>query len=190
MSAAIGTMTAFGSASTVPVRHPVRRNAGFGSQFGATGRATYQLLQNDNYSLHIGADAEGLIKPPTSTAGGFVRSTVFSDRPELRIDTTQILNTGTLGTVANPVTGASVMGFETAGGFGPFFCAGGILPLHGFAPEPLRPRFDGGYVQGSYTLTGEHRKYNPTPAPIPDHAGSSVLFKHGGWGAFEVGATL
>jgi len=33
-------------------------HAGFGSQFGATGRATYQLLQNDNYSLHIGADAK------------------------------------------------------------------------------------------------------------------------------------
>lgn len=164
-------------------------HAGFGSQFGATGRATYQILQNDNYSLHIGADAEGLIKPPTSTAGGFRQVTTFSDRPELRIDTTQILNTGTLGTVANPVTGANVMGLEAAGGIGPFFAQAEYFHYTVSRQNLSDLGFDGGYVQGSYTLTGEHRKYNPSTGAYtgitPDHPFS---LSSGGWGAFELGA--
>ncbi len=165
-------------------------HAGFGTQFGATGRATYQLLQNDNYSLHIGVNAEGLMKPPTSGAGGFRQVTTFSDRPELRIDTTQVLNTGTLGSLTNPVTGASVFGAELAGGLGPLFAQAEYFHYNVGRQGLSAANFDGGYVQASYTITGEHRKYNPstgaytgiTPAHPFDIAGLS----EGAWGAFEV----
>ncbi len=164
-------------------------HAGLGSQFGATGRATYQVLQSDNYSLHIGADAEGLVKPPTSGAGGFRQVTTFTDRPELRIDTTQILGTGTLGTATNPVTGASVVGLETAGGFGPLFAQAEYFHYDVSRQSLSDAKFDGGYVEASYTVTGEHRKYIPGTGAYsgitPDHPFS---MSSGQWGAFELAA--
>jgi phosphate-selective porin OprO/OprP len=162
-------------------------HAGVGQQFGAFGRVTYQVLQSDNYSFHIGADAEGLIKPPQN--GGVRSITSFSDRPELRIDTTQILNTGTIGTAANPVSGANVIGAELAGGFGPLF--GQAEYFHYNVARAGAPDldFDGGYVEASYTITGEHRRYNPsTGAYTGISPARPFSLATGGWGAFELAA--
>ena len=161
-------------------------NHAIGQQMGATGRATYQVLQNDNYSLHIGADAEGLIKP--ATVGG-VRAITLSDRPELRIDTTQILSTSQIGTAANPVSGARVLGAELAGGFGPLFGQAEYFHYTIARTGLTDLDFDGGYVEGSYTITGEHRKYNPSTGAYsgitPDHPFSLAA---GQWGGFELAA--
>jgi phosphate-selective porin OprO and OprP len=163
---------------------------GVAQQIGATQRATYQLLQNDQYSLHVGVDASELLKPETSAGTRVVTS--FSDRPELRIDPTSIINTGTLGSMANPVTGAHVVGAELAGGFGSLF--GQAEYFHyGVDRQGLSSAsFDGGYVQASYTLTGEHRKYNPSTgaytAISPDHPFDISHFTEGAWGALELGA--
>jgi phosphate-selective porin OprO/OprP len=157
-----------------------------GQQMGAFGRATYQVLQSDNYSFHVGADASGLIKP--ATVGG-VRAITLSDRPELRIDTTQILSTGQIGTAANPVSGASVTGAELAGGFGPFFSQAEYFHYNIQRTGIPALDFNGGYVEGSYTITGEHRKYNPSTGAYggitPDHPFSMAA---GQWGAFELAA--
>jgi phosphate-selective porin OprO/OprP len=161
-------------------------NHAIGQQTGAFGRATYQVLQSDKYSFHIGADASGLIKPPTT---GGVRAITLSDRPELRIDTTQILSTGQIGTVANPVSGASVVGAELAGGFGPFFSQAEYFHYNIERTGAPKLDFDGGYVEGSYTITGEHRKYNPSTGAYggitPEHPFS---LSAGQWGAFEIAA--
>jgi phosphate-selective porin OprO/OprP len=162
-------------------------HAGLGQQMGATGRATYQVLQSDNYSFHVGADAEGLIKP--QSVGGIRSITSFSDRPELRIDTTQILNTGTIGTAANPVSGANVVGAELAGGYGPLFSQAEYFHYNVQRAGAPSLNFNGGYVEGSYTITGEHRKYNPSTGAYtgitPDHPFSLTA---GQWGAFELAA--
>jgi phosphate-selective porin OprO/OprP len=157
-----------------------------GQQFGAIGRATFQALQGDNYSFHIGIDAEGLIKPPAVSG---VRAITLSDRPELRIDTTSILSTGQIGTIANPVTGAHVLGAEFAGGFGPLFGQAEYFHYNiGRAGLPDLD-FDGGYIETSYTVTGEHRKYIPAAGAyagiVPDHPFS---FGAGDIGAFELAA--
>jgi phosphate-selective porin OprO/OprP len=167
-------------------------HANIAQQIGAVQRATYQILQSDRYSLHIGGNAAELLKPPTSGAGGFRVLPALSDRPELRIDTSTILGTGTLGTITNPVTGAHVLGAELAGGFGPIF---GQAEYFHYAVDRSglsTARFDGGYAQASYTLTGEHRKYNPTTGAYsgisPDHPFSLTHFTEGAWGAVELGA--
>src|SRR5258707_3180656 len=61
-------------------------------QVGGTARATYQVLQGSNYSLHVGADGEYVFKPRSSAAAAVVGgvtppipgTVTFSDRPELR----------------------------------------------------------------------------------------------------------
>jgi phosphate-selective porin OprO and OprP len=140
-----------------------------GEQYGSFGRATYQLLQTPEYSLHVGADIGALLKPPT-VAG--IPTITLSDRPELRIDPTAILSTGSLGTPANPVTGAQVYGVEGAAGWRNLFLQGEYyhidLEREGLADNG----FDGGYVEASWTITGEHRKYLPATgaysAIVPD----------------------
>ena len=74
-------------------------------------RGSYQLVQEDTRTLHIGAGAISTLQVPNGgppTAGVNTARTIgFSDRPELRVDPTALLNTGALGTVANPRVHAS-----------------------------------------------------------------------------------
>ena len=163
-------------------------NHALGQQLGAVGRASYQVLQDQNYSFHIGADAEGLIKPSRDSSGTF-RAITLSDRPELRIDTTQILSTGTIGSIANPVTGAYVVGAELAGGLGSAFAQAEYFHYNVSRANAPKLDFDGGYIEGSYTLTGEHRNYVPATGAYSGIAPSQPFsLKDGAWGAWEVAA--
>ena len=165
---------------------------GIASQVGAIQRAAFQVLNSDNLSLHIGANAEELIKPPLSGAGGFRTLASLSDRPELRIDPTTIIGTGAFGSVTNPVTGAHVLGAEFAGGFGPLFGQAEYFHYSVGRAGLHDANFDGGYVQASYTLTGEHRKYNPSTGAYsgisPAHPFDVTHLGEGAWGALELGA--
>jgi phosphate-selective porin OprO/OprP len=175
-----GTTHIFAPTATTVGSPGTLGSPGFSEQLGAVGRATYQVLQTSDYSLHIGGDVELLIKPPGTN------TLTLSDRPELRIDPTTLLTTGA---IAN-ISGAQVYSAEIAGGYGPLFFQGeyywynvdrslGLPSLH----------FDGWYAQGSWTMTGESRKYNPTNASyagiVPDHPFS---WEAGGWGAWEIAA--
>jgi len=155
-------------------------------QFGAFGRATYQLLQDPSYSLHIGGDVGGLIKPPTSAG---IRTITLSDRPEDRIDTTSILTTGALGTAANPVTGAAVYGAELAGGWDSLFAQAEYYHIDVDRAGLPTNGFDGAYVEGSWTFTGEHRNYIPATGAysgiVPDHPFRPWSDEYG-TGAFEL----
>jgi phosphate-selective porin OprO/OprP len=159
---------------------------GTGEQFGAFGRATYQVLSAPDYSLHFGGDVGGLLKPPS--VGG-IRTITLSDRPEIRIDPTAILSTGALGTAANPVTGAAVYGVELAGGYDSFYAQGEYYHVDVDRSHLSSNGFEGGYIQASWTFTGEHRKYIPAAGAysgiIPDHPFSPWSNDYG-WGAFEL----
>ena len=159
-------------------------------QIGAVERATLQALQTDEYNFHIGANFAQLIKPATS--GGARVVTTFSDRPELRIDPSTIINTGTLGSLTNPVNGAQIYGFETAGGFGPLFGQAEYFHYDVQRQGLSTASFNGGYLQASYTLTGEHRRYNPATGAYtsisPAHPFDFTHFTEGAWGALELGA--
>jgi phosphate-selective porin OprO/OprP len=156
-----------------------------GEQLGAFGRATYQVLQTPDYSLHVGVDVGGLLKPPAS---GGVRAITLSDRPELRVDPTAILSTGALGTVANPVDNAAVYGVEVAAGYANFFVQGEYYQINVNRQGLPSNGFTGGYVEGSWTLTGERRKYIPAAGAysgiVPDHPFSPWDGDYG-LGAFE-----
>jgi phosphate-selective porin OprO/OprP len=161
---------------------------GTGEQFGAFGRATYQVLQTPEYSLHIGGDVGGLLKPP-DVAG--IRTITLSDRPEDRVDPTSILSTGALGTAANPVTGAAVYGAELAGGYNSLFAQAEYYHIDIDRAGLPSNGFDGAYVEGSWTITGEQRKYIPATGAyssiVPDHP-FRPWDQNYGTGAFEVAA--
>jgi phosphate-selective porin OprO and OprP len=165
------TATAVGSPGTLG-------SPGATEQLGAFVRAAYQLLQDKYYSLHVGGDAEFLIKPPSTNL------LTLSDRPELRIDPTVILTTGA---IAN-VSGAQVYSAEAAAGYGPLFFQGEYFWYNVDRSLGLPSLdFTGWYAEGGWTLTGESRIYNPATGSygtiLPDHPFSRAM---GGLGAWEV----
>ncbi len=126
--------------------------------FGAFGRATYQVLQSEDYSVHFGGDVGALLHPPAPSNN--IGTVTLSDRPELRVDPTQILNTGSLGTATNPVTGAQAYGVEAAAAWRNFFLQSEYYTINLARRGLQQNNFNGYYVEGSWIITGEHRRYN------------------------------
>jgi phosphate-selective porin OprO/OprP len=161
-----------------------------GESIGAFERVAYQVLQDDNYSLHVGAGVDEIIKAPGG--GPLTANTItLSDRPELRVDTTSLLSTGAIGSIINGVnhsiSGGYIADLELAGGFGPFYAQGEYFHYSIDRLGAPTADFDGGYGEISYSLTGETRKYNKAAGAygglVPAHAFSP---KDGYWGAWEI----
>ena len=159
-------------------------------QLGTVTRVAGQIVSGPDYSLHLGADAGFLLIPPHNQITN-AQTVTFTDRPELRIDPTQLISTGAM---AN-VSGAQVYGVEAAAAFGPLFFQGEYywFNVERNAATGLPPfgapnlNFEGGYVQASFVLTGETHRYNPAAAAyygvVPEHPFSLA---GGGWGAWEI----
>ena len=169
--------------------------AGASEQYGSVARVTFQALQGQDYSLHIGGDVEVLLNPPvgpaTLTAPG-KRTLTLSDRPELRIDPTVLLNTGAIPNVSH----AEVYSVEAAAGWGPLFfqgeyfwyrinreVPGNVAP----APPSSALSFNGGYAEASWTITGENRAYIPATGAYSAIIPKNPVNAAGtGWGAWEL----
>jgi phosphate-selective porin OprO/OprP len=153
-------------------------------QYGAVARLASQVLNTKEYSFHVGGNAEALFKPPLDRITGATTLTL-SDRPELRIDPTAILTTGGIASVNN----AQVYGAEAAASWGPVFVQGEYYWYNvdrlGTLPSL---KFNGGYVEASWTLTGEQHAYNTGSAAyggiVPNNPVS--ITNYGGWGAWEI----
>jgi phosphate-selective porin OprO/OprP len=159
-------------------------------QYGAVARVAGQVVSGKDYSVHLGGNAEWLIQPTRNLVTG-AQTVTLNDRPELRIDPTALATTGA---IAN-ASGAQVYSVEAAATYGPLILQGeyfwynidrsantGLPPLG--APSL---KFQGGYAQAGYVLTGEGRSYNAANAAYggvkPAHPFS---LEGGGWGAWEV----
>jgi phosphate-selective porin OprO/OprP len=154
-------------------------------QSGAFARVAGQIVSGKDYSLHIGGDAEWLIHPPHNLIAN-TQTLTLSDRPELRLDPTALVSTGAL----PGVSGAQVYSAEAAGTYGPLFFQGEYfwynVDRNAFAPLPSL-RFQGGYAEAAYVLTGETRLYNPAAASYGGIVPANPFsLTGGGWGAWEI----
>jgi phosphate-selective porin OprO/OprP len=153
-------------------------------QYGAAARVAGQVVSGKGYSLHIGGDAQWLIQPPHNLIAG-TQTLTLSDRPELRIDPTTLVSTNAVA----GVSGAQVYSAEAAGTYGPLFFQGEYfwynVDRNAFAPLPSL-KFQGGYVEAAYALTGETRLYNPAAASYGGILPANPFSLNGGWGAWEI----
>ena len=138
--------------------------------------------------FHVEADVGALLKPP---APGGIRSITLADRPELRVDPTQILSTGaSLGTAANPLTNAQVYGGGGIASWRNFLVDGEYYQINVNRQGLATNSFEGGYIEGSWILTGEQKKYSPPAGtylrPVPEHP--FLPFDGSCCGAFELAA--
>jgi phosphate-selective porin OprO/OprP len=154
-------------------------------QSGAFARAAGQIVSGKDYSLHVGGGAEWLIKPPHNLIAG-TQTLTLSDRPEVRIDPTTLVSTGAIA----GVSAAQVYNAEVAATYGPLFFQGEYLwfnvDRNAFGPLPSL-KFQGGYAEAAYVLTGETRPYNAASASYGGIAPANPFsLSGGGWGAWEI----
>ncbi len=159
-------------------------------QYGVVARAAGQILSDKDYSLHLGGDAQFLIQPPHNLIAGS-QTLTLSDRPELRIDPTTLISTGA---IAN-ASAAQVYSLEAAGNYGPLFFQGEYFwfNVERNAATGLPPigapnlKFEGGYAQAGYVLTGESHPYNSASASYGGIVPANPFsLGGGGWGAWEI----
>jgi phosphate-selective porin OprO/OprP len=163
-----------------------------GEQLAFVGRLAARPYHDGNWNFHAGFSGQTVFHPNVNASGtpGVSRTTLtFGDFPELRIDFNELVDTGQLS-----ASGASVYGGELGANWRNFLVQGeyyqiGVTQskLPG-VPEP-RLGFNGGYVEGSWVLTGEPHPYDPARAawarPKVDHPFSLA---DGGIGAWELAA--
>lgn len=159
-------------------------------QVGAMARAAFQVASGNDYSFHLGGDAEWLIRAPRNEITG-AQTLTLSDRPELRLDPTTLISTNALA----GVSGAQVYSVEAAGTYGPLFTQGEYFWYNvdrNNNPVPLpSTKFTGGYLQASYVLTGESHKYNPASASYGGIVPNNPFALTGqDWGAWEIGGRV
>jgi phosphate-selective porin OprO and OprP len=175
---------------------PCNVGSGLGPQLSGLFRASYQLWQTPDASLHVGFNYANLFDP---RIGANVEGIQLYDRPELRVDPTYFLNSGNI-----PAHGGQVFGAEAAAAWQNFYLqgeyyhyivdtlvgtqgypAGTISGWTGGTPGPTL-NFNGGYVEASYTFGGR-RVYVPAlgaySGVIPENP---FTLGGSGFGAIEI----
>jgi len=160
----------------------------FDSALNVVSRASFLALTSPDYNLHMGASGTWAFSPADQGAGTTPRYPIrFRDRPEIRVDSTRLIDTGSI-----DADSASAIGAELAGNWRNFYLQGENFwfaidrrPTTA-AVQPPNPHFGGYYVQGSWVITGEPRRYNPSTgsyrSPLPY---SPVAWPYG-LGAWEL----
>jgi phosphate-selective porin OprO/OprP len=154
-------------------------------QFGAVGRVAMNVINEKDYTLHIGGNALVLFDPAESKLAGVGGSLTLSDRPELRIDPQSTITSGAI----LGVKGAQVYSAEAAATYGPLFFQGeyffyNIERERSFGDSLS---FDGGYAQASWVITGETHAYNSGSGSYAGIVPKNPFdLKSNGWGAWEV----
>ena len=159
----------------------------YDEQLGIAARIAGTPLYGKDWLIHIGANYVAAINPADAGAAAATRYPIqLRDRPELRVDGTRLIDTGALN-----AQNAASSGLELAGQYKGLFAQAEsfhyTVTRYNPAAGVTNPDFDGWYVEGGWSLTGEARKYNTATAGF-DGVTPRVNFdpKSGTWGAFEL----
>jgi phosphate-selective porin OprO/OprP len=110
----------------------------------------------------------------------------FRDRPEIRVDSVRLIDTGSI-----DAEHASVYGLEFGGNWKSLYLQGEHFwfDVDRAASSTLPdPDFAGYYLQGSWILTGERRRYNAATGSFQNPRPQVPFSGHSGLGAWELGA--
>jgi len=165
----------------------------FDSQLGFVGRLGVLPIRTDEAVLELGVHGSYVDRPadalgPDAAAGAARYAIALQERPELRVDGTRLISTGAI-----DARHATHWGFEASGEIGPLFVQSEYdhyeIERRNAAAGVSDPDFHGYYVEGSYILTGEKRRFNAANWAW-DAPGVNRPFSlaDGTWGALEVAA--
>jgi phosphate-selective porin OprO/OprP len=160
----------------------------FGEQTAWIGRLALSKSFADGWHAHAGANYQWVVQPNDAGVTTTPRYPAqLRDRPEQRIDSTRLVDTGSI-----DARHISVLGLEGAISRGPMLIEAEYFQLKldrrlTTAQQLPDPKFSGWYVQAAWSLTGETRTYVAADAryraPRPT---TNFSPKAGTLGAFEL----
>ena len=149
----------------------------FDEQVSVVGRAALLAFTGRDYNVHLGINGSYVMQPADTgggaTAARFIR---FRDQPELRVDSTRLIDTGPI-----LAENAYAAGVEFAANWNRLMVQAEAfrygIGLANDSPQP-DPRFSAWYAQASYVFAGEQHPYDiatgayaaPRPIIAPDGA--------------------
>ncbi len=157
----------------------------FDTQAAAVARAGFLAATGSDYNLHLGASGTYVFSPADQGQGTTPRHPLrYRDRPEIRVDGLRLIDTGNI-----DADHASVYGLEVGGNWKNFYLQGEHFwyDVQRRASANLPdPDFEGYYLQGSWILTGESRRYNPVTGSFQNPRPRTPFSSTGGFGAWEL----
>jgi len=147
---------------------------------GATVRGVFVPLRTESFTFLVEGDYQKLITPQTNA------SLRLRDRIEVRVDPgVRLLDTGVLA----DVTGADVFSAGFAGAWNALYFQGEYFNYQIERTTGGDAEFNGGYIQASYSLTGEKRSYSDSSGAFGGiRPKQPFMMGTGNWGAWEVAA--
>ena len=161
----------------------------FDEQLSVVGRLAGTPMKGQDWLVHVGVNGSKVLRVadsagPDAPVAGPRYTVQFRERPELRVDGTRLIDTGAI-----EAESAYTGGAEFAAQRKNFFVQGeywkfGIERRNSTLSDP---KFSGWYVEGSWILTGEPRRYNVTTATFdPPQIANPFSPKDHTWGALEL----
>lgn len=162
----------------------------FDEQVGFIGRVAYVPFKGKDWLVHVGANANLVLDPAATgpdiaVAGGAATPVRLRDRPELRVDSVRLIDTGNI-----DADGVNAFGLELAAQRKNVYVQAEYFDIDVERRNTTLsdPGFDGWYVQAGWTLTGEPRRYSTTTAGFDaPRAAKPFNPKKNQWGAVELG---
>jgi phosphate-selective porin OprO/OprP len=160
----------------------------YDEQLGFVGRATFVPYKQNDTLIHLGLAANVIIDPAATgpdVPGGAPSPIRLRERPELRVDSVRLVDTGSIDT-----DGVTALGLEFGAQHGSLYLQAEYfdIAVERRASVLPDPDFSGWYVEGSWLLTGEHRVYNTATAGFDGpRIAKAFSAKDGNWGAWELG---
>jgi phosphate-selective porin OprO/OprP len=159
----------------------------FDTQLAAVARAGFLAATSADYNVHLGVNGTYVFSPPDQGSGASPRHPLrFRDRPEIRVDSVRLIDTGSI-----DADDASVYGLEFGANWKNLYLQGEHFwfDVARRAPSALPdPDFAGYYLQGSWVITGESRRYNAATGSFQNPRARAPFAAGGGIGAWELAA--
>jgi phosphate-selective porin OprO/OprP len=139
----------------------------YSDQLAFTGRAAFDPIKSGDFRVNLGLHGSYVYRPANiggPAANGATPVSAFvvalNGTPELRVDGTKLINTGNI-----PAKTASEAGAEFAVQKGPLFLASEYERVQVRRSDiDSTAQFGGYYVEGTWFLTGETKRYNAATA--------------------------
>lgn len=157
----------------------------FDEQVGYLTRLAFSPAGDKDWALHVGGNVQGVLKVTDTGAGALLtRQVRLRERPELRVDGTRLVDTGALN-----ATGVTAYGAELGAFYRNLQVSAEAFRVDVDRPSVANPRFDGWYVQGAWTLTGEHHVWSSQSGGFKGIKPAKTFNPaEGAWGAVEIAA--
>jgi phosphate-selective porin OprO/OprP len=137
------------------------------------------------YNLHAGASTTYVLHPGDAgiDSAGVRQGIRLRNQPELRVDSTRLIDTGAIDADHGRATGVELAGnWHNVVVQGEYFRYG-VSRRNATLADP---HFSGFYLQAGWVLTGERHRYNMTTAAYQNPRPFTNAGPASGWGAWEL----